>query len=91
MRAPPRNHNALDRGVALHARLVGALVDAMLKLEESPYAVGVHIVRDRGTAQLDRVLKHDQRKTQSLQFPAAVSRPACLRGRIPARKRLSSA
>ena len=60
---------AADRGATLSARLPGALVYTVFELKESPYTLGVHVVRDRGTAQPDRMLQHlAQRDAKPLQF-----------------------
>lgn len=55
MGAAASDHDSLNGGVAEFAGLAGALVDAVLELEEAADAVGVNIVRDGGAAEFDGV------------------------------------
>ena len=58
MRSPSSQQDAPDRRLAAAAGKAGALVDAVLQLEEAAHAVGVHIIGDRRTAQPDGVLQN---------------------------------
>ena len=50
MAAAAGDHDALNPDLTNQARFTLASVDPMLKLKESFLAVGVHVVRDGGTA-----------------------------------------
>jgi hypothetical protein len=58
MRPSLRNQCPPDGGSTIHTRLAGALVDAVLELEEAAPAFGVHIVGNRGPAFLDGLRQH---------------------------------
>ncbi len=54
MAASSPDHDSLDRSLAHQARLAFPAINAVLKLEESLLAIGIHIIGDRGSAQLYR-------------------------------------
>lgn len=54
--ATPEN-DATNGGTAGSAGLAGTLIDAMLKLEESPGTVGIDVIRNRGATQPDGVFQ----------------------------------
>src|ERR1035438_2716282 len=69
VRPPSCHHNPPDRCLAAAAGKPCAQVDAVLQLEEAAHPVGVHIIRDRRTAQPDSVLQHlNQSQPQLFQF-----------------------
>ena len=47
MAAAARDHYSLDRSLTDEARLAFASVNPMLELEESFFAIGVHVIGDR--------------------------------------------
>src|SRR5437899_577416 len=57
MSAPSGDDDALDRRFADIAVGVGASVDAVLQLEESLLAAGVHVIGDGGSAEGDGFLE----------------------------------
>src|SRR3954471_21580814 len=57
MAAAPGNHHALDRSLADAAGLAFTAVDAMPQLEKSFFPVGVHVIRDGRTTQLNRFVQ----------------------------------
>jgi hypothetical protein len=68
----PRQLNAPDGRLAEAARLARTLVDAVFELKEAPLPVGVHIIRNRRTAQADGVGENlAEREAQPLQFRRA--------------------
>jgi hypothetical protein len=69
MRAASSHNDSPDQAAAIATRLTGALVNAMLELEESAYTFGVDVVRDGRAAEADGVFQNfPQRHAQSLQF-----------------------
>ena len=69
MRAASRHNDSADQAAAIATRLTGALVNAMLKLEESAYTFGVDVVGDGRASEADGVFQNfPQRHAQSLQF-----------------------
>ncbi len=76
--------NAPDGRLTSPAWLARALVNAMLELKEAPLALGVHIIRNRRTAEADGVVENlAQRQAQPFQLRCG--QPVVrLRGRIPA-------
>ena len=66
MRAASADNDAFDGSLAGAAGLAGAGVDVVVELEEACDAIGVHVVGDRGAAELDRLFQHFlQRRSQS--------------------------
>ena len=58
MAATAGDDDSLDRSLADEAGLAFAAVDAVLELEESFFAVGIHVVGDGGAAECNRFLQH---------------------------------
>lgn len=58
MSAAASQKNTPDRCLATAAGEPGAQVDAVLELKEASHPIGIHIVGDGGTAELDRMLEH---------------------------------
>ena len=56
MAAAAGDHDALDRSAANQARFTFAAVDTMLQLEETLFTMGINVIRDRGTAESNRLL-----------------------------------
>jgi hypothetical protein len=52
------DHDALDGFLADQTRFAFATVHAMLKLKVTFFAIGIHIIRDRGTASRDGFVQH---------------------------------
>ena len=75
MAAAAGDNDALDRGLADSTTLPFAAVDAVFKLEKSFFAVGIDIVRNRGTAEGNRFLQ-DFLQT-SAQFCQRLARDGC--------------
>ena len=79
VRPSPGHHNPPDRRRAAPARFPCALVDTVFKLEKTSNPVGIHIIRDRGTAQTNGSPQNlHQRCAQSLQLSSGQppSRPS---------------
>ena len=53
MRAPPRDHDALDGRLAFAARFAFTAIYKMANLEESTFSIRTHIIRYRAPTQLD--------------------------------------
>ena len=71
MSAAPGEKNPADWGLAAAAGQAGAQVDAVFKLEEAALAIGVNVVRNRGTAQANGVVEHlEQGLAEAFEFGA---------------------
>ena len=84
MTAAAHQYDALYRSPAYQARLSFATIDIVLKLEESLFTVGVHVVGDRRSSQCNSLAQHllhsaeQPAKILSSQRGSAAARPnAC--------------
>ena len=58
MTAASGDHHTFDRSLAYQARFAFPPVNAMLELEKSFLAVGIHIVRNGRSSESDRFFQH---------------------------------
>ena len=75
MAAAAGNHDSFDRGLADEARFALSPVNTVLELEESRFAVGIHIIRNRRPAQGDRFLQYFL--DGEIEFPQLLARDRC--------------
>lgn len=69
MGAAPSQLDAPDWRIAMAAGFAGAPVDAVFQLKETSLSIGIHVVRNRGTAEADGVFENPaQRQAQPLKL-----------------------